>query len=109
MAVEKTGDVCPSMGVTDGLLEIDVKSFYVFYTHSMIDVSERRIMYRTYSQVRFVPRQVCFCYRCVTGCYAHTGLIQPHNRLHLPTGYMSDVAILSYGGSMPSLSIETQR
>ena len=60
MAVEKTGDVCPSMGVTDGLLEIDVKSFYVFYTHSMIDVSERRIMYGTYSQVRFVPRTGMF-------------------------------------------------
>jgi hypothetical protein len=86
------------------------RPFCVIYTHSMIDVSERCIMYGTYYHVRFVPRPGMFLLPlCVAGCYAHAGSIQPHNRLYLPTRYMSDVAILSSESPMPSRNVETLR
>jgi hypothetical protein len=99
-----------SVGFTDGLLEIDVKSFCVIYTHSMIDVSKRRIMYGTYCHVRSVPRPgMFFCYCCVAGCSAHAGSIQNHTTdyiVPLDRGVMSLYLVLK--AQCSSLSVERQ-
>lgn len=59
-SLEKQEMFTHSVGVTDVVPEIDFKTFSVIYTHSMIDVSERRIMYGTYYHVRSVPRPGMF-------------------------------------------------